>query len=762
MEFRYILWRMNDSRQDREDQHMDDTMKKQLDGMLADTIWNQIFEEWGSVLEAARGSSWESEMQELDLKQNPEKTKEVADYFLTLYQNMGQTILQDPGIVLGEKEWWKDWRQLLSPQALCVKAIGDTIRQMAEREPSLKQDLQEYMEEQIKERIKKGDKELEIGYLFAKEPFSPEMRVFKKPDYESNYFPDQLKDQIYDAVDHLIDGFRMKDDFDIGWDCEYGSDAYKKIGELYIEEPEQAEYHLKEVIEEELENRLKEEQAREERRRKEEQAEEERRRKEKLAEEERRRKEKPAEEEKKRREEQAEEERRKEEKKKKHEEDLREMQQIDDFEIDEPENTQEDAVIVTSGMMQTYFEESLKNLQDDAYEKDPSRYVERLTKMQILEDQNLISDPASLDTFGKEKNRLFQLYPNEKLMDTLMEKKTELFHKRGAEEEAGTKNFEALDYQIHAIEQLVKDSVAYGLIEAGKGLPEDPLFRKGLQGYQAAQSENVQLAKIKFISDIHECLEGTGYLIHHSKCLIETMDKAKEQGTILVNVLGNLDRSEEKTEKYFADGELQLRILDGIKTGAEKHLEEEKQEKQRVQEREEWEQRMDISVSEEDVYGEISERNVDLALLTNKLATSVRKGVFGGKKENSMEYDNMVTALAAILEDPVRESPTFEQKERMNEAYEACQKYVLSHTGAKTAEGKKRLDWAKEAAGLLREMNPELKEKQQGSVGNRKQMSFRDLERESGRDSQPSATVRREVRIQEKKTLQRTAGTLQK
>lgn len=738
-------------RQDGEDKRMDDTMKKHLDGMLADTIWNQIFEDWGSVLESAKGSSWESEMQELDLKQNPEKTKEVADYFLTLYQNMGQTILQDPGIVLGEKEWWKDWRQLLSPQALCVRAIGDTIQQMAEKEPSLKQDLQEYMEEQIKERIKKGDKELEIGYLFAKEPLSPEMRVFKKPDYESNYFPDQLKDQIYDAVDYLIDGFRLENDYEFCWDCEYDSDAYKKIGELYIEEPEQAEYHLKEVIEEELENRLKEEQAREEQQRKEELAEEERKRKEELAEEERRRKEELAEEEK-----------RQEEKKKKREEDLREMQLIDDFEMDEPENTQEDAVIVTSGMMQTYFDESLKMLQEDAYEKDPSRYVERLIKMQILEDQNLISDPVSLDAFGKEKNRLFQLYPNEKLMDTLMEKKTELFHKRGAEEEAGTKNFEALDYQIHAIEQLAKDSVAYGLIEAGKGLPEDPLFRKGLQGYQAAQTERVQLEKIEFISEVYKCMEKTGYLADHPKRLIEIMDKAKEQGTILVNVLGNLDRSEEKPEKYFADGELQLRILDGIKTGAEKYLEEGQQEKQREQEREEREQRLDVPVSEEDVYGEVSKRNVDLALLTNNLATSVRKGVFGGKKENSREYDNMVAALSSVLEDPVRESPTFEQKERMNQAYEACRKYVLGHTGAKTAEGKRRLEWAKEAVGLLTEMNPERKEKQQGSAHNRKQMSFRDLERENGRDSQPAATVRRETRTQEKKALQRTGGTLQK
>lgn len=641
---------------------MDYNMEIQLNHLIADTIWSQISGKFSRGEIFSHGSSsqnyaeWGHELKKMDFAQNPERAKVAADYFLSLYQKMGQKILDDPSFVLNNKDLDKNWEQLLSPEALAVRAIEDTIQQMVETEPSLKQNLQEYLEAQIREQIEKGNKALEIGYLFTKEPFSPENRAYKKYAFDCGEFSDELVPQIKKAIVALTDEPDLEED--LQWT--YHSKNNAAIGRLYIEEPNQTNYRLKKVIKEEIKKR-----------------------------------------------------------------------EIQEADLDE--SYVDNTFIVEEKDIQDYFKYALNTLQEDEYEKDPALYAERLIKMQLLESHGLISDPAAIDAFEKEKQRIFHLSPNEKVLEALAEKKRELFQKRGEpklEDQISiysdydkVEELGEIDHQILALERLTKGSREYELIEAEtKDWSAYPYFQKEMQEYQSAQTEEKQKEKKEKI-----------------ELFLRIM------GTAFMKAFENLDFPErDDTKNYRLSTPLRAQILDGIKNNLENLIEEKRQEQLQEQMLQENEQKFNRHISKEDLDDEISPLNVDLALTVNKLATSVRKGAFGEKKDNSREYDKMVQTLAVLLEDPTWKEPTLTQKENIERAYEVCQDYVVSHKNAKTAEGKNRLNLAKESLKILAEMNPELKERQKGATQNRERISFHDLENGAGRNRHQTVNAHRE------------------
>lgn len=191
---------------------MDEGMKKRLDRMFADAIWSQNVgeSEKGEVCWRSAGVgdafSWGEVFEQLDLKDHPENAKEVADYLIGQYQKMGEKILKDPSFVFHQDGSKENWDQFFSPEAVAVRAIDVMVHQMVEQEPSLQQNLQEYMEKQIKGQIENGNKTLEIGYVFAKEPFSPEIFAFNQKAYENNLFEyDYLRPHVFKAIVALSD-----------------------------------------------------------------------------------------------------------------------------------------------------------------------------------------------------------------------------------------------------------------------------------------------------------------------------------------------------------------------------------------------------------------------------------------------------------------------------------------------------------------------------------------------------------------------------
>lgn len=658
---------------------MDKNMETRLNYLIANTIWNQVSDEeiqdevLASLESSRMESPWGYELDQMDLKQNPEKAKEAADYFLSLYQKMGQTILDNPSFILNNENPEENWKQLLSPESLTARAIEETIRKMAEEDPSLKENLQMYLENQIKEQIQNGNKALEMGYLFAKEPFSPENRAFMKESYENTDFLDY---NLLPSVRNAANALTNEPDANPDWLNE--PEAYSKIGRLYIEEPEKAEYQLKAVLEEEIKKQeaiLKEQESQ----------------------------------------------------KWKHmDEDL-------DFteEPELPDYNKDLFVSLTSETLQVYFAESLKKLQDDDYRNDPERYVERLMKMQLLESHDLISDKAMIEAFEQEKLRIFHLTPNMELMKQLDSEKEYFYQTLGQEE--GRK--EILNYQIDALNQMTKGSPAYEEIESRHNSPGSYFYEKGKQDWQALQTKQVQNEKINIISDMYRCFDGS--MNSEPERVMDILDKARKQSNDFVEVLGKLDRrEEEKQKKYEEDEKLRFQILDGIRYNAKNCLEEQAQNEN--------ERQFNRHVSEEELFGGISEHNENLKTVVDNLSKSVRKGIFGEKKENSREYDTMVEALDALLEDPIRKKPTPKQKEDIRQAYRLCQDYVTLRTGAKTSEGKKRLNQANEAIKILEEMYPNVKKEKRAGTQNRQKISFQDLEQESGRD-RGRVAVHREV-----------------
>ena len=932
---------------------MDKDLEARLNYLIANNIWKQI----AKVTEDDRGVDlkeeldqkwkplWDYEPKQMDLKQNPEQAKEVGDYFLSLYQKMGQKILDNPSFILTHDNLQENWNQLLSPESLTAKEISYTVRKMVEHEPALKQNLQEYMENQIKEQIQNGNKALELGYLFAQEAFSPENRAFMKEEYENGDFV------RYDLHPSIVKAVRvLLHDPEIDLPDPDNSDAagkvHSRIGDLYIEEKGNPEYRLKTVLEEEQKRQelIQEEQNKQKILQEEQKIEQ---NKQRILQEEQKieqemqgwrgrrnvedlgfteelelpddnkdlfvpltsesiqtyfseslknlrdddYKENPKqyieqlmkmqllesqglisdktmiatfEREKRRlfqlepdmdlmeklmikkenlykalvekteREEildyqigalnqltkgslvyewmeysnrlllndgkeiwqhlQTEQvqherinmvsdmykcfddslsmepervmkildqarqqndifvevlgklDRSDAEKQKRYEEDKTvRFQVLDGIKHNAEKWLEEEAnknltVPVTEKSLKTYFSESLKNLQDDDWKKDPERYAERLIKMQFLENQNFISDQNAKDAFENEKKRIFQLMPNEKLMEILAEKKAELYQKRGETEQNGKNTFEALDYQIEALEKLTRESTAYVLVEAGMDLSAYPLFEKGMQGYQSQQTEEVKKEKIKLLGDKR---------IVFSKQKPEVRNQAVRQVTAFVDLIGTLDQSEEDRQKtYFGQEGLYGQILDGVKVNAENWLKEKQQEKQQEkqleQEQNERERQFNRHVSEEELFGGISEQNENLKTVVDNLSKSVRKGIFGEKKENSREYDTMVEALDALLEDPIRKKPTPKQREDISQAYRLCQDYVALRTGAKTSEGKNRLNQANEAIKILEKMYPNVKKEKRAGTQNRQKISFQDLEHEAGHD-RGRVAVHREV-----------------
>ena len=483
---------------------MDKNMETRLNYLLANTIWNQISgevdqDEALASLESSREDSpWNYEIEQMDLKQNPGKTKEAADYFLDLYQKMGQKILDNPSFVLNHDHPEENWKQLLSPESLTVRAIEDTVRKMAEAEPALKQNLQEYLENQIKEQIQNGNKALKIGYLFTKEPFSPENRAFMKEAYENTDFLDRdLLPSVRNAANFLTN------EPDANPDWIYEPDAYFKIGRLYIEEPEKAEYRLKTVLEQEIK---KQDAIHEEQESK---------------------------------------------KRKRIDEDL-------DFteEPEEPDYDKDRFIPLNSETIQNYFSESLKQLQDGDYKKDPERYIERLMKMQLLESQDLIPDDAMIEAFEQEKLRIFHLTPNTKLLKKLDGEKKYLYEKLGQEEESK----EGLNYQLDALEQLTKGSLAYEEIESHNSRPGNQFYEKGKQEWQALQTKQIQNEKINSISDVYKCFDGS--MNGEPERVMAILDKARKQSDAFVEVLGKLDRTEtEKQNHYKEDEKLRFDVV---------------------------------------------------------------------------------------------------------------------------------------------------------------------------------------------------------
>lgn len=706
---------------------MDHNMEKQINYLIADTLWSQISGKYtrGTVLSDRYSSdgdeAWKSELEKMDLKQNPEKAKEIAEYFIGMYQEMGEKILENPSFILDDQNPQENWEQLLSIESLKVRAIGDTIQQMAENEPSLKQDLQEYMENQIKDRIKEGNKALEIGYLFAKEPFSPEVRASKMNDFKIGEFQDSLLEpRVKKAIVELTGNSRLEGELE--W--KYNQESNSAVECLYIGEPEKPEYRLKEVVGEEVKRR-------------------------ELIEKER----------------------------------LRELRiKRNALEPDWFENVVKDDdsseyglcdtgyekdyvekyfdkeyldkhEIVSEESIQTYFKDALNKLQDEEYEKDPKRFAERLIKMQLMEDDELISDPEDINIFEKEKNRLFHLAPNEKLMNTLVGMKAELYQKRGETEQTEKNTLESVDYKIQAFEELTKGSRAYELVEAGKDFSAYPLFEKGMQEYQSAQTERHQ-GNVKLISDAYTLT--TQQLTPKERD--DIADAVERKVSAFEEALGDLDRSEEeKQKKYMSNNPaLHFKMLDGVKTYSEKYLEEQKKEQQEREQEQRLEEQFEHSVSEADLTENLSPLNVSLATKVNELTTSVKKGVFGGKKDNSREYDNMVQKLSDLFDSPIRKEPTLKQREDMNNAYEVCRNYAISHAGAKTAEGKRRLNLVKETMEILTEMNPDLQRKQASTGQNAKKISFRDLEHAEGRSR--SSEDRREARRSPEANREKDAG----